>query len=91
MRTPQENPTGYDCSPLHRYQQLQGDLLLIHGMADDNVHFQNSAELAEALVQSGHQFDMQFYTNRNHSIYGGNTRHHLITRIENFLDAHLLK
>ena len=91
MRTPQENPTGYDCSPLHRYEKIKGDLLLIHGMADDNVHFQNSAELAEAFVQSGYQFDMQIYTNRNHSIYGGNTRYHLITRIENFLDAHLLK
>lgn len=91
MRTPQENPKGYDCSPLHRYEKIKGDLLLVHGMADDNVHFQNSAELAEAFVQSGYQFDMQIYTNRNHSIYGGNTRRHLVTRIENFLDAHLLK
>ena len=91
MRTPQENPIGYDCSPLHRYQNIKGDLLLIHGMADDNVHFQNSAELSEALVQSGYQFDMQVYTNRNHSIYGGNTRCHLMTRLENFLDEHLLK
>lgn len=91
MRTPQENPAGYDCSPLHRYEKIKGDLLLIHGMADDNVHFQNSAELAEAFVQSGYQFDMQVYTNRNHSIYGGNTRQHLITRIEKFLDEHLLK
>ena len=89
MRTPQENPKGYDCSPLHRYDKLKGDLLLIHGMADDNVHYQNSAELAEALVQSGCQFDMQIYTNRNHGIYGGNTRFHLFTRIENFLDWHL--
>lgn len=91
MRTPQENPKGYDCSPLHRYEKIKGNLLLVHGMADDNVHFQNSAELAEALVQLGYQFDMQFYTNRNHSIYGGNTRQHLVTRIENFLDEHLLK
>lgn len=91
MRTPQENPSGYDCSPLHRYDRLHGDLLLIHGLADDNVHFQNTAELTEALVQSGHQFDMQIYTNRNHSIYGGQTRHHLITRMEKFLDGHLLK
>ena len=90
MRTPQENPSGYDCSPLHRYEKIKGDLLLIHGMADDNVHFQNSAELAEAFVQSGYQFDMQFYTNRNHNISGGNTRRHLITRIENYLDDHLL-
>ena len=91
MRTPQENPKGYDCSPLHRYDKIKGNLLLVHGMADDNVHFQNSAELAEALVQLGYQFDMQVYTNRNHSIYGGNTRRHLVTRIENFLDAHLLR
>lgn len=86
MRTPQENSTGYDCSPLHRYQNMKGDLLLIHGMADDNVHFQNSAELAEALVQDGFQFDMQVYTNRNHSIDGGNTRRHIFTRIENYFD-----
>lgn len=91
MRTPQENPTGYDCSPLHRYEKMKGNLLLIHGLADDNVHFQNTAEFAEALVQLGCQFDMQVYTNRNHSIYGGNTRHHLITRIENYLDNHLLE
>lgn len=91
MRTPQENPKGYDCSPLHRYEKIKGNLLLVHGMADDNVHFQNSAELAEALVQLGYQFDMQVYTNRNHSIYGGNTRRHLVTLIENFLDAHLLR
>ena len=91
MRTPQENPKGYDCSPLHRYEKIKGNLLLVHGMADDNVHFQNSAELAEALVQLGYQFDMQVYTNRNHSIYGGNTRRHLVTRIENFLDTHLLR
>lgn len=91
MRTPQENPKGYDCSPLHRYQNIKGELLLIHGSADDNVHYQNTAEFSEALVQANKQFDMQVYTNRNHSIYGGNTRRHLITRIENFLDSHLLR
>ncbi len=91
MRRPQENPSGYDCSPLHRCNNIKGDLLLIHGLADDNVHYQNTAELSEALVQQGYQFDMQVYTNRNHSIYGGNTRRHLFTRIENFIDAHLLK
>jgi dipeptidyl-peptidase-4 len=89
MRTPQENPQGYDCSPLHRYERIHGDLLLIHGLADDNVHFQNTAELSEALVQHNYQFDMQTYTNRNHSIYGGRTRYHLTTRMENFLHQHL--
>ena len=91
MRTPQENPDGYDCSPLHRYDKMQGDLLLIHGTADDNVHYQNTAELAEALVQAQKQFDMQVYTNRNHSIFGGKTRLHLIRRIEDYLDRHLLR
>ena len=91
MRTPQENPTGYDSSPLHRYQNFKGDLLIVHGTADDNVHYQNTADFAEALVQAGIQFDMQVYTDRNHNISGGNTRNHLFKRIENYLDAHLLK
>ena len=90
MRTPNENPSGYDISPLHRYQQLHGDLLICHGLADDNVHYQNTAELAERLVQQGIQFEMQTYTNRDHGISGGNTRRHLFTRIENYLDRHLL-
>ena len=91
MRTPQENPQGYDISPMHRYQKLSGKLLICHGLADDNVHFQNAAELCEKLVQNNTQFEMQFYTNRNHGIYGGNTRMHLFTRIENFFDKNLLK
>ena len=91
MRTPQENPDGYDISPLHRFQKLHGDLLICHGLADDNVHYQNTAELAEQLTQANIQFEMQTYTNRNHGIFGGNTRRHLFTRIENFLDKHLLK
>ena len=91
MLTPQENPDGYDISPLHRFQKLHGDLLICHGLADDNVHFQNTAELAEQLTQANIQFEMQTYTNRNHGIFGGNTRRHLFTRIENFLDKHLLK
>ncbi len=89
MRTPQENPDGYDMSPLHRFQKLHGDLLICHGLTDDNVHFQNTAELVEQLTQANIQFEMQTYTNRNHGIYGGNTRRHLFTRIENFLDRHL--
>ncbi len=91
MRTPQENADGYDCSPMHRYKKMQGDLLIIHGLADDNVHFQNTAEFTEALVQNNIQFDMATYTNRNHSIFGGNTRKHLVTRIENYLDRKLKK
>jgi dipeptidyl-peptidase 4 len=90
MRKPGENPSGYDnFAPLNLAAKLEGELLLCHGMADDNVHFQNAAEYAEALVQAGKQFDMQFYTNRNHSIYGGNTRMHLYTRMFNFMERTL--
>lgn len=85
MRTPKENAEGYDAgSAIKRAPQLSGKLLLIHGSADDNVHFQNAAEYSEALVQAGKQFDMQVYTNRNHGIYGGNTRNHLLVRVANF-------
>lgn len=90
MRTPKENGSGYEAgSAMGRAQNLHGELLLIHGMADDNVHFRNMAEYAEALVQANKQFDMQVYTNRNHSIFGGNTRFHLFTRLTNHFKEHL--
>ena len=85
MRTPKENAEGYkESSAFTRADKLHGNLLLVHGMADDNVHFQNCTEYSEHLVQLGKQFDMQIYTNRNHGIYGGNTRNHLYTRLTNF-------
>ena len=71
------------------HQKLQGELLLIHGSADDNVHFQNCAEYAETLVHLGKQFDMQIYTNRNHGISGGKTRFHLMNRVANFFERNL--
>lgn len=83
MRTPQENASGYAINPIERASALHGELLLIHGTADDNVHFRNAVEYSEALVQADKQFDMQVYTNRNHNIYGGNTRYHLFQRISN--------
>ncbi|MFV0520827.1 MAG: S9 family peptidase [Mangrovibacterium sp.] len=90
MRTPQMNPDGYDDnSPLLHPEGITGRLLLVHGSADDNVHFQNSMEMSEALVQAGIQFDMAVYTNRNHSISGGNTRVHLYTRVTDFLEREL--
>ena len=92
MRTPKENGSGYEAgSAMGRAHRLSGELLLIHGMADDNVHFRNMAEYAEALVQANKQFDMQVYTNRNHSIFGGNTRNHLLTRLTNHFKEHLMK
>ncbi|MCQ2247148.1 MAG: S9 family peptidase [Bacteroidaceae bacterium] len=91
MRTPQENSKGYDECPISRAKNLSGNLLLCHGLADDNVHFRNSAEYSESLVQADKQFEMQVYTNRNHGIGGGNTRHHLYTRINNFFVSNLMK
>ena len=90
MRTPKENAEGYDAgSAIKRAPQLKGSLLLIHGTADDNVHYQNCAEYSEALVQAGIQFDMQVYTNRNHGIFGGKTREHLMNRVANFFIQNL--
>ena len=85
MRTPKENGDGYQASSaINRASKLKGKLLLIHGSADDNVHLQNYMEYSEALVQANIQFDTQIYTNRNHSIFGGNTRNHLMNRVANF-------
>lgn len=90
MRTPKENAEGYRSgSAFARADKLHGNLLLVHGMADDNVHYQNIAEYSERLVQANKQFDMHIYTNRNHSIYGGNTRFHLYTRLTNFFNNNL--
>lgn len=90
MRTPKENSEGYAAtSAFNRAHKLHGDLLLIHGLADDNVHFQNMAEYSEQLVQLDIPHDMHLYTNRNHSIFGGNTRMHLYKKIGKFFDERL--
>lgn len=89
MRTPKENPDGYGVNPIERAPQLHGALLLCHGLADDNVHPQNTFEYAEALVQANKDFRELYYTNRNHSIYGGNTRNHLLRQIANFFITEL--
>lgn len=90
MQTPNENMEGYDLSsPLHYVDQLEGNLLIVHGTGDDNVHIQNTYEYTEKLVQAGKQFDMQIYTNRDHYISGGKTRQHLYGRFMRFLDQNL--
>ena len=89
MRTPQENAAGYDDCPISRVNNLHGALLLCHGQADDNVHFRNTAEYTEALVQADKDFRQLVYTNRNHSIYGGNTRNHLYRQCVNFFQEQL--
>lgn len=89
MRTPKENPTGYDDCPISRASQLNGALLLCHGSADDNVHLRNTAEYTEVLVQADKDFRQLVYTNRNHSIFGGNTRNHLFRQCVKFLKEEL--
>ena len=86
MQTPQENEDGYDDnSPINHVEKLKGKYLLVHGMADDNVHLQNTSEMISALVDANKQFDLFVYPNKNHGIYGGNTRYHLYTKMTNFL------
>lgn len=90
MRTPQENPSGYDDnSPLNYPELLKGDYLLVHGSGDDNVHVQHTMRMVEALIQADKQFDWAVYPDKNHGIYGGNTRLHLYKKMTNFLDETL--
>ncbi|AZA93965.1 Prolyl tripeptidyl peptidase precursor [Chryseobacterium nakagawai] len=90
MRTPQENPDGYDKnSPTEYAKLLKGKFLLIHGTADDNVHFQNSMELSEALIQNKKQFDFMAYPDKNHGIYGGQTRPQLYQKMTDFILSNL--
>ena len=78
MRTPKENEAGYDDnSPINHVKNIKGKYFLIHGSTDDNVHYQNAMEMINAMVKANKQFDMFIYPNRNHGIYGGNTRNHL--------------
>lgn len=86
MRTPQENAEGYDTnSPINHVEKLKGNYLLIHGTADDNVHYQNSMDLITALVKANKQFEHFAYPNKDHGIYGGNTRLHLYTLMTDFI------
>ena len=90
MRTPQENPDGYDNeSPFNYPELLKGKYLLVHGSGDDNVHVQNSMRMIEALVQANKSFDWAIYPDRNHGIYGGNTRLHLYTKMTQFVKDNL--
>jgi dipeptidyl-peptidase-4 len=90
MRTPQENAAGYDDnSPINFVDLLQGKYLLVHGSADDNVHYQNTMEMVSAMVKANKQFDLFIYPNKNHGIYGGNTRLHLFTMMHNYVKDNL--
>lgn len=90
MRTPQENPDGYDMnSPTTYANQLNGKYLLIHGTADDNVHFQNAMELIKGLNEAGVEYDQFFFPNKNHFILGGNTRTYLYTKLAKYIMENL--
>lgn len=90
MGLPQDNPMGYDNnSPINHVDKLKGKLLIVHGTGDDNVHMQNSIEMIEKLVQANKQFDMMFYPDKNHGIYGGNTTFHLFSKLTNFVKENL--
>jgi dipeptidyl-peptidase-4 len=90
MRTPKENPQGYDDNaPEKMAANLKGKFLLIHGTADDNVHFQNAVMLTEALIKANKDFDGEYYPNKAHGISGGNTRHHLYKRMTDFIQSNL--
>lgn len=90
MGLPQDNPLGYDNnSPINFVDKLKGKLLIVHGTGDDNVHMQNSIEMIEKLIQANKQFDMQFYPDKNHGIYGDNTTMHLYTKMTNYVKENL--
>lgn len=89
MRTPKENAEGYAINPINRAEKLSGRLLICHGLADDNVHIQNIFEYSEALVQANKDFKEMIYTNRNHGIYGGKTREHLLRQVANWFIENL--
>ena len=90
MQTPQENASGYDDnSPINHVDKLKGKYMLVHGMADDNVHFQNAVDLSEALIRANKQFEYMAYPNRNHGIYGQNARLHLYTKMTDFILGNL--
>lgn len=90
MRTPQENAKGYDDnSPINHVDKIKGAYLLVHGTGDDNVHFQNSVEMTEALIEANKQFDFYMYPDRNHGIYGKNARLHLFTKMTDFIKKNL--
>ena len=90
MNTPQENAAGYDDnSPINHVDKMEGAYLLVHGSADDNVHVQNTMRMIDALVDADKQFDLFIYPDKNHGIYGGNTRYHLYTKMTNFIKENL--
>jgi dipeptidyl-peptidase-4 len=92
LRTPQENPGGYDDnSPVNYADKLEGNYLLVHGTGDDNVHVQNSYRMINSLIEANKQFDMHIVPDRAHGIRkGANVRLNLFTKMTNFVEEHLI-
>ena len=90
MRTPQENPEGYDLnSPINYADQLKGDFLIIHGSGDDNVHVQNSMRMIQALIEANKDFEWAIYPDQNHGIGSGNALIHLFEKMTIFIESNL--
>lgn len=90
LQTPQENESGYnDNSPINYVDLMKGNFLMIHGTADDNVHVQNAMQFAEALIQANKEFEYMVYPDKNHGIFGGNTRRHLYNKMTKFIKENL--
>ncbi len=86
MRTPAENNEGYEQnSPINFADKIKGKYLLVHGFTDDNMHFQNAAEMSRVLIEKNIDFEQMFYPNKNHGIYGGLTRLHLYNKMTDFV------
>lgn len=90
MRRPQVNGRGYrEASLLNKAADLTGEVLIIHGTADDNVHVQHTMQYIDALVNAGKQFEMQLYPDDNHHLRKGNNAEHMHNRIIIFLQKNL--
>jgi dipeptidyl-peptidase-4 len=89
MQTPSENSGYEENAPITHADKLRGKYLLIHGTADDNVHFQNTVEMVDALQKAGKSFDLMMYPDKNHGIYGGNTRLHLYQLMTDYINKNL--
>ncbi len=90
LQRPQDNPKGYDeNSPINYAHLLTGNYLLVHGTGDDNVHVQNALDLVTALEKADKQFEFRLYPNKNHGIYGGNTRLNLYKLMTDFIERKL--
>lgn len=88
MRTPQENPKGYDDnSPINFTKNIKGNYLIIHGTADDNVHFQNAVQMIKSLVKNNIDFESGYYPDKNHSISGNadNTSYHIWSKMTQWI------